>query len=43
MGIIFRPLITIKGHRVYAKDKGLKAFPIYVDSKATNSTDTTDV
>lgn len=43
MSIIFRPWITVKGRRVYAKDKGLKAFPIYVDDKTTNSTNTTDI
>ena len=28
--IIFRPYITIKGKRIYARQKGLSAFPIKV-------------
>lgn len=28
--LIFRPWITVKGRRVYAYERGLKAFPIWV-------------
>ena len=28
--LIFRPYITIKGRRVYARQKGKKAFPMLV-------------
>jgi len=29
--LIFRPWITVKGKRVYAKSYGKRVFPIYVD------------
>lgn len=30
MKLIFRPFITINGQRVWAKQRGLKAFPLIV-------------
>ncbi len=32
-GVIFRKWITVNGVRIYAKDKGLKAFPIRLGKK----------
>lgn len=34
---IFRSYITVKGRRIYARQYGLKAFPILVDESLPNS------
>lgn len=31
MPYIFRSWITVKGHRIYARQHGIKAFPIWID------------
>lgn len=29
--VIWRPWITVKGKRIYARERGIRAFPILVD------------
>lgn len=36
--IIYRPFITVKGKRIYASSRGLKAFPLKV-RKSDNTKD----
>lgn len=37
---VYRAYITVKGRRIYARQYGLKAFPIWIEDAALNNADT---